>query len=118
MATVGCDPAVFRLEGSLDSSGDSFLTIVQVTKAANVSCFVFVIASDFHSSHGVHEFEVSDELFLRHGDFIVWGCVQVVSLFQFHAINVERRTRTSYRAMFIVLRRVSEGLSILKFAVN
>ena len=78
MAAVGGDPAIFRVEGGLDPRGHRFLAVVQVAKSANVSGLVFVVACDFHSAHGVHEFEVAEEFFLGHGDFVAGGAVESV----------------------------------------
>ena len=44
------------------SRGNGFLAIVQVTKATNVSGLVFIVASDFHATHCVHDFELIQEL--------------------------------------------------------
>ena len=42
------------VERGVDSGGDGLLSIVEMAESADVSGFVFVIAGDFHSAHGVH----------------------------------------------------------------
>ena len=54
-----------------------------MAESADVTCFVFVIAGDFHSAHGVHKTEMFHELIFGHGDFVVGGNVEVVHLFLF-----------------------------------
>lgn len=81
MATVGGDPRVFGVEGSVDAGGDGFLSVVEMAETADGTGFVFVVAGDFHAAHGVHELEVGDEIVLGHFDGVVGLGVQVVGLF-------------------------------------
>mmetsp|Transcript_14268 Transcript_14268/g.21430 ORF Transcript_14268/g.21430 Transcript_14268/m.21430 type:complete len:232 (-) Transcript_14268:294-989(-) len=54
VTTIGCDPRVFLFESGVDSGSDSFLSVVEMAESTDVTGFVFVIACDFHSAHGVH----------------------------------------------------------------
>ncbi len=80
MTTVGSDPGIFWIKGCVDPGGDGFLSIVEMAESADVFGFVFVVACDFHSTHGVHEAKVIEEFFLGHCNFIVGCCVEVMCL--------------------------------------
>mmetsp|Transcript_4349 Transcript_4349/g.8359 ORF Transcript_4349/g.8359 Transcript_4349/m.8359 type:complete len:228 (-) Transcript_4349:318-1001(-) len=80
MATIGGDPRILRRECSINSRSNSFLSIVKVAKSTDIACFVFIVACNFHSTHGVHEAEVRQQFILGHRDFIIGCSIQVMRL--------------------------------------
>mmetsp|Transcript_34837 Transcript_34837/g.74253 ORF Transcript_34837/g.74253 Transcript_34837/m.74253 type:complete len:242 (-) Transcript_34837:148-873(-) len=80
VAAVRGDPRVFEVERRVDAGSHRLLPVVQVAKSANGARLVLVVARDFHTAHGVHEFEVGEELFLRHVNGVVRLRFDIVGL--------------------------------------
>jgi len=64
VTTIRGNPTVGFLKGALNAGSDGFLAVVQMAKASNVACLVFVVAGNFHASHRVHELEHAQEFVL------------------------------------------------------
>mmetsp|Transcript_36159 Transcript_36159/g.87272 ORF Transcript_36159/g.87272 Transcript_36159/m.87272 type:complete len:242 (-) Transcript_36159:96-821(-) len=80
VTAVARDPRVLGIERRVDPRGHGLLAVVEVAESADRAGLVFVIAGDFHAAHGVHQFEVGEELVLGHVDRVVRRGFEVVSL--------------------------------------
>ena len=80
MTPVRRNSRIAGIKGRMNAGSNGFLPIVKMAKATNVAGLVLVVTGNFHTTHGVHEFEHFQQFFLAAFDSGFGGRVQVVCL--------------------------------------